>query len=115
MGDIMDPQNEVENEEAAEEGLSQDLEHISRYPSEVIVKAAEISLPKTTSVYHKIPLPKDESELGKIRHACRSMDMDQRFVLDMWVKCAKQDRSAPLGHKPKPPLIKVHGGGGRTN
>ena len=112
VGDIMDPQKEVENDEAAEVGLTEDEEHIARYPSEAIANTAELPIPKKASVYHQIPLPKDESELSKIREAIRSMDKDQRFVIDLWVKYVKQYRAAPLGHKPKPPLLKVHGGAG---
>ena len=112
IGDMIDPQKEVENEEAAEEGLTEDPEHAARFPSESIVNVEDTSMPNAGGIYHRIPFPKDESELSKMRETCRSLDKDQRVVLDIMVKYVRQYRAAAPGHKPAPPLLKIHGGAG---
>ena len=114
IGDMMDPENEVENEQAAEEGLTEDLEHAARFPTDAMAKSAtsEGILIKDSGLYKRIAFPETETELGKMREAVRNTDDDQRFVLDRVVKWVKQTREAALGNKPAPVFLKIHGGAG---
>ena len=112
IGDFVDPENEAENEEAAAEGVEADEEYAARIPSENLSKGDDMAPKPTEGKYKQIHLPKDESELAKVRAAARSLDDDQRMVLDIVLKNVKQRRAAGLGQKPKPVFLKVHGGAG---
>ena len=72
----MDPQNEIENEMAANEGIIEDEEHAGRFPSEEVTNLLNEDLPsaKSSSIYQQIPIPKNNSELSALREACRILD-----------------------------------------
>ena len=115
---MMDPENEVENEQAAEEGLTEDSEHAARFPSESMSKsgASEGITKRENNIYKKIAFPENETELGKMGAAVRGLDDEQRFVHDRVLKNVKQLRKASLGNKPALIFLKVHGraGAGKT-
>ena len=114
IGDVVDPQNEIENEMAENEGLEEDEEHAGRFPSEAVAQYQKNDLPtqKASGIYQQIPIPTNDSELAKLRQACRILDADQRVALDKMLKLVKQLRAASPGHKPDPVFLKVHGGAG---
>ena len=117
IGDMIDPQSTLENEEAEEEGYTEDEQHAGRYPPKTIRKLHRSMLPSYTSKYNMIPLPKDDTEYAKMRAAIRSMDDDQRMALDKELDWVMEDRTSAPGHIPDPPLLIVHGraGSGKTH
>ena len=112
IGDMLDPQNVVENEEAEEEGLQESEEHVGRYPSDAIRKLAEPTIPQSRGIFKRIDIPKDEAEYDRMRAAVRSLDPDQRTAFNIFVKYVRQYRASSPGNRPDPILLKVHGGAG---
>ena len=112
IGDMIDPQSTLENEEAQEEGMTEDGAHAGRFPNKSIRNLHESMLPSTSGRYRMIPLPKNDNEYAQMRAAAGSLDDDQRMVLDIQLNWAWEDRSSILGHTPDPPLLIVHGGAG---
>ena len=86
IGDQIDPQNAVENDEAQEEGMELDETHAGRYPSETLRKLNESQLPPTTGTFNMIPIPRDDKEYGKMQEDVDSLDDDQRLAFDIVYK-----------------------------
>ena len=112
IGDELDPQSVVENEEAEEEGLRENEEHVGRYPTEAIRKLDEPRLPQSSGVFKIVSIPKDDTEYEMMRAAARSLDDDQRIPYNMALKLARQDRASSPGNRPDPIYLRIHGGAG---
>ena len=110
IGDQMDPQNVVENEEAEEEGSEIDEAHAGRFPSEALRKLNESQLPPTTGTFNMIPIPRDDREYAKMQEDVDSLDDDQRLAFDIVYKDSRERRANTPGHKPV--HLIVHGGAG---
>ena len=111
------PQSTLENEEAEEEGMEEDEEHVGRYPPEMIQKLHRSMAPSYPSKFNMIPLPKDDMEYANMRAAVRSMDDDQRMALNVLLDWVIEQRTSPPDQIPDPPLLIVHGrpGSGKTH
>ena len=96
VGDTMDPENEIENEEADMEGIEESAEHASRIPSEDCTKFDDSATSKQGK-YKQIPLPRDETQLRKLFAAARSMDDDQRMALNIMLQLVRKKRAAGPG------------------
>ena len=112
MGDTLDPQSVVENEEDEEQGLTEDEDHVGRFPTEALQKLGEPNSAESKGVFKMIPIPKDDSECEKMRAAAMSLDDDQMTVLNIFVKQVKQERASSPGNRPPPIFLIMHGGAG---
>ena len=112
IGDELDPQSVLENEEAEEEGLRESEEHVGRYPSEALRKLDEPRLPQKTGFFKMVPIPKDDTEYEKMRAAARGLDDDQRIAYNIALKFVRQDRASTPGNRPEPIFLTIHGGAG---
>ena len=106
VGNILDPTNEQENEDAASEDVI--LEHPDLHvldPGD-IVNTSE----SNQQVYRRTDLVNNEELSAKIL----LLDKDQRMVIDIGVNYAKKYMQARKNNIPRPkaPLIIVHGGAG---
>ena len=110
IGDQLDPQNVVENEEVQEEAPDIDEAHAGRYPSDTLRKLNESQLPPISGTFNMIPLPKDDREYAKMQSDVDSLDDDQRMAFNIVFKEGKQRRAKTQGHKPV--HLIVHGGAG---
>ena len=112
VGDEMDPENEAENEEAEMQGFEESLEHAGRIPDDDNPKFDDAATKHSDGKYKQIPIPRDETQLSKLRAAARSLDDDQRMAFDIVLKLVRQKRAAGLGQRIDPIFLKVHGGAG---
>ena len=111
IGDQMDPQNEVENTEAEEEGVEVDEAHSARFPSEELSsKLKEIQFPWSSGTFSMIPLPKNDNEYAKLLADVKSLDEDQRMAFKIVFTEGWERRACTPGHKPV--RLIVHGGAG---
>ena len=113
IGDQLDAENEMENDEGNRIGVLEDSEFSSRYPDQ-----DEDAFPKSgNSPIRSVLDGCVISEIGKmsnIRSMARSLDSDQRMALDIIVEYAKKKCAYVKGGYavPKPPLLCVSGGAG---
>ena len=112
IGDVLDPQSVVDNEEAEEEGLRENEDHVGRYPTDAIRKLDEPRLPESRGIFKMVAIPKDDAEYERMRAAARSLDDDQRIPYNMALKLVRQDRASSPGNRPDPIFLKIHGGAG---
>ena len=103
-------ENEKENEDQADEGLKDSEEYAGREPGE-LAKSEE----RLRGSCEKIPYRKvDISNFDEMCQAAQQLDEDQRFAFDIVIQYVKQLRASWKSglSKPKPPLLKIHGGAG---
>ena len=108
IGDELDPFKEQEDDDDANEGVKGHPELFIKDPTG-LKNDNEIGNRKD-NIYRKIELSKD----SQIHDQIRSLDPEQRQVVDICVKFAKEFVKATKSHNPKPcaPLLFVHGGAG---
>lgn len=110
IGDSLDPENEKDNEDQADEGIEEAEEHAARNPGNLASEDNHSKGTGESSVYRRV----DISNLDEMRQSARQLDEDQRFAFDIIIKYVKQLRASWKSGlpKPKPPLLKIHGGAG---
>ena len=110
IGDVLDAENEKDNEDQAVEGFEETEEHAARDPGHFAETDDSSGGIYEKTVYRKI----DISDLDGMRKAARQLDPDQRFPFDIVIRYVKQRRASWRSglSKPKPPLLKIHGGAG---
>ena len=106
IGNILDPANEQENEDAAAE------EVILEHPDLHVLDPGDIAntAESNQQVYRRTDLINDDELSVKIL----KLDKDQRMVIDVGVNYAKKYLQANKNNlaRPKAPLVIVHGGAG---
>ena len=83
IGDVMDPENEIENEEAENE-QNEDYERVQSIPSEGVAEGSQVS--PGSGLFKRT----DISRTADIFKLARTLDPDQRFAFDLEVKFVKQ-------------------------
>ena len=113
IGDQLDPEKERENEEAAMEGLVEDEIFAGRNPGEEFSNEDSGFAPDR-SIFRRVDIPKDEKGLQEMNKMVRTLDENQRQILDMMNGFAKGERTSSNStmSRPNPPLLKIHGGAG---
>ena len=109
IGDQLDPEDVMENEELEAEGIVGAEEFGARNPG---IMPTEISSPSPgKEMYRRI----DISNTIEMRRSARQLDEEQRQPFDEIMKFCKRTRQAwanPANPMPKAPLLKIHGGAG---
>ena len=107
IGDDLDPENQLENDQSAMEGVQPHPDYDVRHP-ERISSDPTAFIPKDN--YRKIQLDTTDELDRKIR----SLDPEQRVAFDTIVKWARDYVKAKKGKNPTPmaPNLLVHGGAG---
>ena len=110
IGDDLDPENEKDNEDQADEGLREAEEYAARDPGELTKPSEKSQGASENTLYRKV----DISDFDDMCQCARLLDEDQRFAFDIVIKYLKQLRASWKSGlpKPKPPLLKIHGGAG---
>ena len=108
IGDHLDPENEQENEELGLEGPREDAEYAARFPVDEIRCNTDELPPKLP--YKRI----NTTDRKRMLESARCLDPDQRKAFDIMIEYVKTLRASERSGtaKPKPPLLKVHGGAG---
>ena len=110
IGDTIDAAHEQSNIDAGEEGFQADSEKSILDPDNYITGTEE-----SDSIHEKIIYkPIDISNMDAMMQSVRKLVPEQREVFDIIIGYCKNIRKAwavscPM---PKPPLLKIHGGGG---
>ena len=106
IGNILDPANEQENEDAVTENVVQE------HPELFVLDPGDIAntADSNQQVYRRTDLVNDDELSEKIL----KLDEDQRLVIDIGVNYAKKYLQASKNNvaRPKAPLVIVHGGAG---
>jgi hypothetical protein len=105
VGAQLDPAKEQENIDCAEEGISEDPEHLILEPGELL--ANEDIGSNTEKTYRRIEL----SHIDELSQRTRKLDQEQRRVVDIGIKYAKElvKSLSGNGKVPEPPLLIVQG------
>ena len=109
IGDQIDPEDAMENDELEAEGISEAGDFAVRdpgsMPTDVIVSSP------ATETFRRI----DISDKSAMHQSARQLDKEQRQVFDEYIKFCKKVRQSwanSANPMPKPPLIKINGGAG---
>ena len=109
IGDQLDPEDVMENEELEAEGISEAGEFAIRDPG---IMPTDVSASSPASeIFRRI----DISNKNAMRRSARQLDKEQRQTFNEFMKFCKQKRQSwanPANPMPKAPLLKVHGGAG---
>ena len=107
IGDQLDPENEQANEDQEASGEVANEEYAGRDPG-ILNEEPKLNAEKTT--YKRIDITKHEEMLKSVRQ----LDEDQRYAFDIIIKYVKRLLASRRSStpRPKPPLIKIHGGAG---
>ena len=110
IGDVLDAENQKDNEDQMAEGMEETEEHAARNPEHLAEEDGSLKGHYEKTVFRKI----DISNLDEMRNLARQLDPDQRYAFDILIKYVKQLRASTRSGfpKPKPPLLKIHGGAG---
>ena len=109
IGDQLDPEDVMDNEELEAEGISEAGEFAVRDPGIMPTDGSSSNPPK--EIFRRI----DISNKIAMRRSARQLDKEQRLPFDEMMKFCKQTRQSwanPANRMPKPPLLKIHGGAG---
>ena len=110
MGILLDPALEQENADCLLEGVEDHPEYFALDPEDLMVDDEE-SNEVNKSTYRSIAI----SDENTLRQRSRELDPDQRLIMDIAVKYAKdivKSREKEGNRPPKPPTIMGHGGAG---
>ena len=108
IGDKIDPAKEQENIDADDEGITQDPDHLVLEPGELL---SEGNVDTTKDkFYRRIEL----GNLDELAERTRKLDPEQRQVVDIGIKYAKDLVKSLSGNcePPEPPLLIIQGGAG---
>ena len=108
IGDKLDPAKEQENIDADEEGTTEDPDHLVLEPGELLSEG-NVDTNKD-KVYRRIEL----GNLNELAERTRKLDPEQRRVVDIGIKYAKDLVKSISGNcePPEPPLLIIQGGAG---
>ena len=110
IGDQLDAENELENDEPEMDDEVQDDEYAARDPQHLKNLTEDESSNQEKTVYRRIDISNKEAMAKSVQ----MQDPEQRMFFDVFIKFAKQTRTSEKCGiaRPKPPLLKLHGGAG---
>ena len=109
VGDVIDPEFEMEGDEERAEGNVEDEEYGFRDPG--VIPSDILPSAQAKETFIRI----DISNKSAMQESARKLDREQRRVFDLNMAYCKNTRKAIANPKvpfPRPPLLKVHGGAG---
>ena len=111
IADTIDPETQQENDDQLEEGISLSDEYAIREPSENMLRIDDtnnINIDKT--MFKRVDL----TNLDNLYKSARELVPEQRIPFNMMMAFCKTLRKSLSFNtlKPKPPLLKIHGGAG---
>ena len=108
VGEKMDPAKEQENIDADDEGTAEDPDHLVLEPGELLSEG-NVDTNKEKA-YRRIEL----GNLDELAERTRKLDPEQRQVVDIGIKYAKDLVKSLSGNcePPEPPLLIIQGGAG---
>ncbi len=110
IGDILDPENEIINEETNRLDPEEDELSAARDPGEFLSTLESPALPEKNK-YQRVNI----ENLQEMYASVQSLAPEQKIVFDQVIQYCKNLRKACHSNrwqKPRPPLLKVHGGAG---
>ncbi len=108
IGDELDPENQLQEDESELEGVQVDPDHYVTDPTGML---GEPNMTAKKDNFRKIEVEKDEVLNEKIR----KLDCEQRVAFETVLKYARDHKKATENKEnlwPEPPLLLVHGGAG---
>ncbi len=110
IGELLDPESELANEEALGQNIVEDELTAARDPGDLLDICHDGLFPEKTR-YQRI----DIGDIDSMSASVQTLIPEQRYVFDMMIAYCKEKRKSFSNSslpKPKPPLLVIHGGAG---